>query len=59
MASINVQLQELSIANLRTQLLRKAGRAETWLWITPTINQMLHKNQYRYYYRKTSNECEK
>jgi hypothetical protein len=42
-ASINAQLQELSIANLRPQPWRKTGRAETWLWITPTINQMSHK----------------
>jgi len=41
--SINAQLQELSIANLRPHPCRKAARTQTWLWVTPTINQMFNK----------------
>jgi hypothetical protein len=43
MVSINTQVQELSIANFRPQPLHKAGRTETWLWVTPTINPLINK----------------
>jgi len=41
--SSNAQLQELSMANHRPQPWHKAGRSETWLWVTPITNQMTHK----------------
>ena len=31
------------MANHRPQPWHKAGRSETWLWVTPITNQMTHK----------------
>jgi len=43
MVSINTQMQELSIANLRPQLFHRKWRSEIWLWVTPTSNLLINK----------------